>query len=66
MKHPREEHLALFAGGDLGPFERWRVSRHLRACPECRAEVGHFEVLSKQPLSPTPALIAPVLRHKRV
>jgi hypothetical protein len=46
MKHPREEHLALFAGGDVGPFERWRVSRHLRACPECRAEVGHFEVLS--------------------
>ncbi|HET8549832.1 MAG TPA: hypothetical protein VFL57_17605 [Bryobacteraceae bacterium] len=42
MKHPRDEKLALFAGGDLGVLERWRVSRHLRCCDGCRAEVARF------------------------
>ena len=43
MRHPREETLALFAGGDLGAFARWRVLRHLRGCDECRTEVREFE-----------------------
>jgi hypothetical protein len=43
MTHPREENLALFAGGDLGRFETWRVSRHLRACDACRSGVARFQ-----------------------
>ena len=43
MTHPREEYLALFAGGDLGRFDGWRVSRHLRQCEICRAEVARFQ-----------------------
>jgi hypothetical protein len=42
MRHPSEENLALFAGGDLGRLEAWRVSRHLRRCHDCRAEVEQF------------------------
>jgi hypothetical protein len=42
MTHPREDRLALFAGGDLGAFERWRVSRHLRQCDACRTGVARF------------------------
>jgi anti-sigma factor RsiW len=43
MTHPREENLALFAGGDLGALERWRVSRHVRGCDACRAGVARFQ-----------------------
>jgi hypothetical protein len=43
MRHPREVSLALFAGGDLGAFARWRVARHLRSCDRCRGHVRQFE-----------------------
>jgi hypothetical protein len=43
MRHPREETLALFTGGDLGAFARWRVSRHLATCERCRGEIRRFE-----------------------
>jgi len=39
MKHPAPEQLALFSGGDLGRWERWRISRHAAHCPECAREV---------------------------
>ena len=39
MRHPGEIELALFAGGDLGFVERWRVRRHVRGCGSCRSEV---------------------------
>lgn len=39
MKHPGEFELALFAGGDLGLINRWRVQHHLRRCDSCRLEV---------------------------
>jgi hypothetical protein len=39
MKHPAPEQLALFSGGDLGRWERWRISRHSARCPECRREI---------------------------
>jgi len=35
--------LALFAGGDLGLLERWRVRKHLKECGDCRSEVAQFE-----------------------
>lgn len=39
MKHPAPEQLALFAGGDLGRWESWRLARHSARCPECRQEI---------------------------
>jgi len=38
-KHPSEVQIALFAGGDLGRWERWRVARHIASCIECRNEI---------------------------
>ncbi len=43
MRHPNQATLALHAGGDLGPFARWRVERHLAKCDACAAEVAAFE-----------------------
>jgi hypothetical protein len=39
MRHPAETQLALFAGGDLGRWERWRASRHVSRCAACAEEV---------------------------
>ena len=45
MKHPNQATLALHAGGDLGFLARWRTSRHLARCEQCRDEVVAFEAL---------------------
>ena len=45
MTHPSEANLALFAGGELGSFQRWHVARHVAACGECRREVSEFSAL---------------------
>lgn len=42
MRHPGDAQLALFAGGDLGRWERWRVSRHIAGCAECRREAQAY------------------------
>jgi anti-sigma factor RsiW len=42
MSHPNSSDVALFAGGELPLWKRWRVGRHLRQCPECRREVEAF------------------------
>ena len=39
MRHPAPAQIALFAGGDLGRWERWHIARHFAGCPECRLEV---------------------------
>jgi len=43
MKHPDQATLALFAGGDLGWFARWRTERHVAQCEGCRDEIAAFE-----------------------
>jgi hypothetical protein len=43
MKHPNESALALYAGGDLGFFARWRMERHLAKCESCGEEIASFE-----------------------
>lgn len=43
MKHPSQATLALLAGGDLGPFARWKAQRHVARCADCRDEVTAFE-----------------------
>lgn len=40
--HPDESRLALYAGGELGRWRRWRISAHLRECAECRQQVEEF------------------------
>jgi len=45
MKHPNQSTLALFAGGDLGYFARWKTERHLANCDLCGAEVASFEAI---------------------
>ncbi len=39
MNHPGEIELALFAGGDLGFRDRWRLRKHLQSCEHCRSEL---------------------------
>lgn len=48
MGHPTQAKLALFAGGDLGPFDRRRVTRHLNQCPECRRNAADFSDLRSE------------------
>ncbi len=48
MKHPNETQLALFAGGDLGIWDRWRVRRHVSACSDCANVVRALQQASKQ------------------
>jgi anti-sigma factor RsiW len=48
--HPRETHLALYAGGDLSGFRRWAVARHLSACNRCREEVAAYREVSTEML----------------
>jgi hypothetical protein len=40
--HPKETDLALFAGGESGPFARWRIERHLETCPHCEKAVADY------------------------
>lgn len=39
MTHPVPAQLALFSGSDLGFWDRWRISRHIARCAQCRREV---------------------------
>ncbi len=48
MKHPNEVQLALFAGGDLGSWDRWRVRRHVARCSVCESEVQALRTGSEQ------------------
>jgi hypothetical protein len=42
MSHPQATALALFAGGELPWWMRWRVRWHLGACETCRREVEGY------------------------
>lgn len=48
MRHPHELQLALFAGGDLGRWDRWRVRRHVARCADCEKEVQALRSASEQ------------------
>ncbi len=47
-RHPAENDLALFAGGELGPLSRWRIESHLNGCEACRRAVSEFFELRSQ------------------
>jgi hypothetical protein len=42
MNHPSEVDLALYAGGELRAWSRWRVGYHVARCPQCLREVEAF------------------------
>jgi len=42
IQHPKEEMLALSAGGDLPLWSAWRVRRHLRSCEPCRETLAAY------------------------
>jgi anti-sigma factor RsiW len=42
-KHPGEDTLALYAGGDLDWIERVRVALHVRGCNPCRQHVANYQ-----------------------
>src|ERR1700675_1114476 len=48
MRHPEDVQLALFAGGDLGLWDRWQVRRHVSRCSHCDGEVTALRTASKQ------------------
>jgi len=47
-RHPAETGLALFASGDVGRIERWRIARHLPGCAECQAVVDEYAALRSE------------------
>ena len=56
MKHPSEVQLALFAGGDLGFWDRWRIGRHISDCSTCQSEVAALRTAAEQVREAAPEL----------
>ncbi|MFN3650582.1 MAG: hypothetical protein ACK47B_13480 [Armatimonadota bacterium] len=55
-----EEQIISLVAGELHGLRRWRLARHLRACPACSEALRHYEALqadlrSLAELPPTPA-----------
>jgi hypothetical protein len=48
VRHPVQTQIVLFAGGDLGRWERWHVRRHVAHCVECQDEVQALRDASSQ------------------
>lgn len=58
MTHPAKTDLALFAGGDLGLIERWRLRRHVSSCRACSLEADAFRAASAELRAQPPELPA--------
>ena len=56
LRHPHEVQLALYAGGDLGLWDRWRVRRHVSRCSGCEREVAGLRAASRQVREAVPDL----------
>ena len=56
MRHPNEVQLALFAGGDLGLWDRWQVKRHVSRCSACESEIAALRSASEQVREAAPDL----------
>lgn len=64
--HPTQRELALLAGGDLGRFARWRVTRHAARCPMCRSAVASYVQDRRElgALAPLPVVDFAALGHQ--
>ena len=47
-RHPTTAQLALLAGGDLSPWSRLLLRRHVRGCESCQEQLRGFESASRQ------------------
>ena len=45
MNHPRENDLALLAGGEAGRMRRLLLDRHVRTCADCREKIAGYQQL---------------------
>jgi hypothetical protein len=45
MNHPRENDLALLAGGEAGRIRRFLLDRHVRTCADCQETIGEYREL---------------------
>jgi hypothetical protein len=45
MNHPRDNDLALLAGGEAGRIRRFLLDRHVRACADCRETIAEYQEL---------------------
>ncbi len=66
LRHPGDEALSLFAGGDLGRARRYLIGRHVRHCRQCRAAVEAYQ-LDREKLraaSPVPDVDFRALAHR--
>jgi len=69
MSHPADAQLALFAGGDLGRWERWRVGSHVAHCATCSQEVQALRGVSchlREAATELPAQLAKDLNWTRL
>lgn len=46
--HPPETSLALYASGDAGLMERWRIQRHAGLCTDCRETIAKYSALRSE------------------
>ena len=56
MNHPNEVQLALFAGEDLGFWDRWRMKEHISRCSGCEGEVAALRSAREQVREAAPDL----------
>jgi hypothetical protein len=42
MNHPRENDLALLAGGEAGRIRRFLLDRHVRTCADCQETIAEY------------------------
>lgn len=65
MRHPDQGRLALYAGGDLGFFERLKLVGHVRTCEACRLTVEGYR-RSREELRAACSAIPPGMDWDRV
>ncbi len=52
MNHPRENDLALLAGGDAGRIRGFLLDRHVRTCADCRETIADYRKLRAELAGP--------------
>jgi hypothetical protein len=48
MNHPRENDLALLAGGEAGRVQRFLLGRHVQACADCQDKIAEYRDLRSE------------------
>lgn len=52
MNHPRENDLALLAGGEAGRIRRFLLDRHVRTCADCQETIAEYRELRSELAEP--------------